>query len=58
MHVVRASKGILIWEEAMTKLTGFGTFAALPDEQLSEKISGTVRAIGKSVIGTRIQWCW
>ena len=23
----------------MTKLTGFGTFAALPDEQLSEKIS-------------------
>jgi hypothetical protein len=29
MHVVRASKGILIWEEAMTKLTGFGTFAAL-----------------------------
>ena len=39
MHVVRASKGILIWEEAMTKLTGFGTFAALPDEQLSEKIS-------------------
>jgi hypothetical protein len=39
MHVVRASKGILIWEEALTKLTGFGTFAALPDEQLSEKIS-------------------
>jgi hypothetical protein len=37
--IVRASKGILIWEEAMTKLTGFGTFAALPDEQLSEKIS-------------------
>src|ERR1700724_1761384 len=39
MHVVRASKGILIWEEAMTNLMGFGTFAALPDEQLSEKIS-------------------
>jgi quercetin dioxygenase-like cupin family protein len=39
MHAVRASKGILIWEEAMTNLMGFGTFAALPDEQLSEKIS-------------------
>jgi quercetin dioxygenase-like cupin family protein len=38
MHVVRASK-VLIWEEAMTNLMGFGTFAALPDEQLSEKIS-------------------
>jgi hypothetical protein len=33
------SKAILIWEEAMPEVTGFGTFAALLEEQLSEKIS-------------------
>ena len=32
-------KAILIWEEAMPTLVGFGTFAALPEEQISEKIS-------------------
>ena len=35
-------KAILIWEEAMPKLVGFGTFAALPEEQISEKISRRV----------------
>jgi unsaturated pyranuronate lyase len=32
-------KAILIWEEVMPRLVGFGTFAALPEEQTSEKIS-------------------
>jgi quercetin dioxygenase-like cupin family protein len=35
-------KAILIWEEAMPTLVGFGTFAALPEEQISEKISRRV----------------
>src|SRR6266511_2401471 len=30
---------ILVWEEVMPTLVGFGTFAALPEEQISEKIS-------------------
>jgi quercetin dioxygenase-like cupin family protein len=30
---------ILIWEEVMPTLVGFGTFAALPDEQITERIS-------------------
>src|SRR4029450_2968636 len=29
----------LIWEEVMPTLVGFGTFAALPEEQISKKIS-------------------
>jgi hypothetical protein len=38
--VYRANvKAILIWEEAMSELASFGTFAALPEEQLSEKIA-------------------
>jgi hypothetical protein len=32
-------KAILIWEEVMPTLVGFGTFAALPEEQISENIS-------------------
>jgi quercetin dioxygenase-like cupin family protein len=32
-------KAILNWEEVMPALVGFGTFAALPEEQISEKIS-------------------
>src|SRR6516225_2752235 len=32
-------KAILVWEEVMPTLVGFGTFAALPEEQISEKIS-------------------
>jgi hypothetical protein len=35
-------KAILIWEEAMPTLVGFGTFAALPEERISEKISRRV----------------
>jgi quercetin dioxygenase-like cupin family protein len=30
---------ILVWEEVMPTLVGFGSFAALPEEQISEKIS-------------------
>jgi hypothetical protein len=37
----------------MTKLTGFGAFAALPDEQLSEKIS---RRILSGSQGTVVWW--
>ena len=33
------TKAILIWEEIMPTLVGFGTFAALVEEQISEKIS-------------------
>src|SRR6516165_7827917 len=33
------AKAILIWEEVMPTLVGFGTFAALPEEEISEKIS-------------------
>jgi quercetin dioxygenase-like cupin family protein len=32
-------RAILIWEEAMPTLVGFGTFAALLEEKISEKIS-------------------
>ena len=32
-------KAILIWEEVMPTLLGFGTFAALPEERISDKIS-------------------
>jgi unsaturated pyranuronate lyase len=32
-------KAILSWEEVMSTLVGFGTFSALPEEQISEKIS-------------------
>jgi quercetin dioxygenase-like cupin family protein len=35
-------KAILIWEEAMPTLVGFGTFAALPEKRISEKISRRV----------------
>ena len=38
----------------MTKLTGFGTFAALPDEQHGEKISRRILS-GKILISTRAQ---
>jgi quercetin dioxygenase-like cupin family protein len=34
-----APKAILIWEEVMPTLVGFGTFAALVEEQISERIS-------------------
>jgi len=33
------TKAVLVWEEVMPTLAGFGTFAALPEEQISEKIS-------------------
>src|SRR5215471_19743512 len=33
------AKAILIWEEVMPTLVGFGTFAALREEQISEKVS-------------------
>jgi quercetin dioxygenase-like cupin family protein len=36
---MRRPKAILIWEEVMPTLVGFGTFAALLEEQISEKIS-------------------
>jgi hypothetical protein len=32
-------KAILIWEEVMPKLVGFSRFAALLEEQISDKIS-------------------
>jgi hypothetical protein len=32
----------VIWEELMPKLVGFSRFAALPEEQISEKISRRV----------------
>src|SRR5262245_5109729 len=35
----RKTKAVLVWEEVMPTLVGFGTFAALPEEQISEKIS-------------------
>jgi Transposase, Mutator family len=39
---MRTPKAILIWEEVMPTLVGFGTFAALFEEQISEKISRRV----------------
>src|SRR5262249_3821620 len=35
----RKTKAVLVWEEVMPTLVGFGTFAALPEEQISETIS-------------------
>ena len=34
----------------MSKLAGFGTFAALPEEQLSEKISRRILSGGQGMI--------
>src|SRR5262249_33871540 len=34
----------LIWEEGMPTFVGFNTFAALPEEQISEKISRRILA--------------
>jgi quercetin dioxygenase-like cupin family protein len=36
-HATR--QAVLVWEEVMPTLMGFSTFAALPEEQISEKIS-------------------
>jgi hypothetical protein len=36
---MRWPKAILIWEEVMPTLVGFGTFAALAEERISDKIS-------------------
>jgi quercetin dioxygenase-like cupin family protein len=33
----RPAEAILNWEEVMPTLLGFGTFAALPEEQISEE---------------------
>src|SRR5262250_2754136 len=33
------AKAILTWEEVMPTLVGFGTFAALPEERISDKVS-------------------
>src|SRR4051794_21102520 len=38
-HRQGSVKGDPVWEETMPEVTGFGTFAALLEEQLSEKIS-------------------
>jgi quercetin dioxygenase-like cupin family protein len=44
------AKPILIGEEAMPKLMGFGTFVALPEEQLSEKVSRRILSGGQGMI--------
>jgi quercetin dioxygenase-like cupin family protein len=44
------SKAILIWEEAMSKLASFGTFADLREEQLSEKISRRILSGSQGMI--------
>jgi hypothetical protein len=41
---MRRSKAIRIWEEGMPTFVGFNTFAALPEEQISEKISRRILA--------------
>src|SRR6266508_6771350 len=41
---MRRAKAILIWEEGMPTFVGFNTFAALPEEQISEKISRRILA--------------
>src|SRR5262244_4523518 len=41
---MRRSKAIVIWEEGMPTFVGFNTFAALPEEQISEKISRRILA--------------
>src|SRR5262249_33725192 len=41
---MRRSKAIVIWEEDMPTFAGFNTFAALPEEQISEKISRRILA--------------
>jgi hypothetical protein len=41
---MRRTKAILIWEEDMPTFAGFNTFAALPEEQISEKISRRILA--------------
>jgi hypothetical protein len=41
---MRRAKAILIWEEGMPTFVGFNTFAALPEEQISEKIRRRILA--------------
>src|SRR2546421_10783604 len=41
---------ILIWEEDMATLVGFGTFAALPEEEISEKISRRILSGDKACL--------
>jgi quercetin dioxygenase-like cupin family protein len=41
---MRLAKTILIWEEGMPTFVGFNTFAALPEEQISEKIRRRILA--------------
>jgi quercetin dioxygenase-like cupin family protein len=44
------AKAILNWEEVMPTLVGFGTFAALPEEQISEKISRRILSGDRGMI--------
>jgi quercetin dioxygenase-like cupin family protein len=47
---MRRAKAILIWEEGMPTFVGFNTFAALPEEQISEKISRRILAGGQGML--------
>ena len=42
-----APKATLIWEEVMPTLVGFGAFASLPQEQISERISRRISLVTK-----------
>ena len=46
-------KAILIWEEVMPTLVGFGTHAALPERQISEKISRRILSGDQGMLGWR-----
>jgi hypothetical protein len=43
-------KVILIWEEVMPTLAGFGAFAALPEERISDKISRRILSGDRGMI--------
>jgi hypothetical protein len=44
---MRTPKVILIWEEAMPTLAGFGTFAALPEEQIKKSSAAAFSPVTK-----------
>ena len=44
---MRTPKAILIWEEAMPTLAGFGTFAALPEEQIKKSSAAAFSPVTK-----------
>jgi hypothetical protein len=49
-QAIRRPKAILIWEELCRPFVGFNRFAALPEEQISEKIGRRILSGDKGML--------